>query len=300
MVISLEQRRRQREDDAALDLRGGAVHVDDVAAVHRRVDVRHLAAARPATPRRAPLRRRWCRSFRRCAMPRPSPGGQRRAPAGHRRRLLERRLEARLIAQQVAPELERILAGRVRHLVDERLLEEAVLRVEHRSPLARAGSGASAFLLLGVLLGDRVRHEHRLAVAAAGVVRVRGERHAVRVQRAGMARHRRAAVVVVLDVVLARPDRLHRRRRHRLRDARAEVDVVEVERQPPAEAAAEHEVREAARSRRRCRAPSRRSSARSADPARRPTPRRGRLRPSPCTPSAPSSRARETARGSRR
>ena len=59
-----------------------------------------------------------------------------------------------------------------------------------------------------------------------------------------MPRHRRAAVVVGLDVVLARPDRLHRGGRHRLSDADGEVDVVERERQAPAEAATEHEVRE--------------------------------------------------------
>ena len=57
----------------------------------------------------------------------PFAGWQRRAPSGHGGRFLERRLEAWLLVQHRPAELERVLAGRVRHLVDERLLEEAVL-----------------------------------------------------------------------------------------------------------------------------------------------------------------------------
>ena len=97
-------------------------------------------------------------------------------------------------------------------------------------------------LRVGILLRNRVGHEHRLAVAAAGVERTRGEGDAVRVECAGVARHTGGTVVVVLRVVLACPDHLHRRRRHRLRDAYAEINVVEVERQPAAEAAAEQLV----------------------------------------------------------
>src|SRR6187549_1453471 len=61
-------------------------------------------------------------------------GRQRAAPVGQACGALERRAEPRLIGQEIAPELERILAGGMRELVDERLLEEPVLRVEDRAP----------------------------------------------------------------------------------------------------------------------------------------------------------------------
>ena len=51
--------------------------------------------------------------------------------------------------------------------------------------------GCVGLLLVGALLGDGVGHEHGLAVAAARVVGVRGERHAGGVERAGVARHAR-------------------------------------------------------------------------------------------------------------
>ena len=94
------------------------------------------------------------------------------------------------------------------------------------------------------LVRDGVRHEQRLAVAAAGVVGRHGDGLTVRIQRPRETRHRRGPVVVMPDVVLAAPDELDRRRRHRLRDAHAEVDVVEAERKTPAVAAAEHEIGE--------------------------------------------------------
>src|SRR6185312_12634835 len=62
-------------------------------------------------------------------------GRESRGPTRHRRGLLERRLEPRPVTEQIAPELERILAGGVRHLVDERFFEEPVLRAQHRPPL---------------------------------------------------------------------------------------------------------------------------------------------------------------------
>ena len=48
----------------------------------------------------------------------------------------------------------------------------------------------------------------------------------------------------MLHVGLAAPDHLDRRRGHRLRDARRDIDVVEGERQAPAVAPAEHQVRQ--------------------------------------------------------
>ena len=61
---------------------------------------------------------------------------RRRAPARHLGSLVERSEMSRRVRQQVAPVLQRILARRVRQLVDERFGEEAVLRVRDRAPRA--------------------------------------------------------------------------------------------------------------------------------------------------------------------
>src|SRR5207245_8918416 len=61
-------------------------------------------------------------------------GGERLAPARFFSGELERASAARLLAEERAPELVRILARRVRELVDEALEKETVLRVPDRAP----------------------------------------------------------------------------------------------------------------------------------------------------------------------
>ena len=169
--------------------------------------------------------------------------GQGAAPVGHLRRPVEGGAEPRVPAHQVAPEPVGVPAGGVGHLVDERLLEEAVLRVQHRPPRALADV-VRRTPAVEPLVGDGVGQEQRLAVAAPGVVGGHGEGTAVGVERARVTAHRGGPIVVVLDVVLAAPDQLDRRRGHRLRDAHPEVDVVEAEREPAAVASAEHQIGE--------------------------------------------------------
>jgi len=125
-----EQRGRKREDDAALDLRGRAVHVHDVATVHGGVDVQHLETPFGRDRDMHHFGGDGAEAFT-DGNAASVTGRERRAPTRHRRRLFERRLEARSVTEQPAPELERIRAGGVRHFVDERFLEEPVLRVQH-------------------------------------------------------------------------------------------------------------------------------------------------------------------------
>ena len=169
--------------------------------------------------------------------------GQGGAPARHLGRAVEGGAEPGVLVHQVAPVLVGVSACGVGHLVDERLLEEAVLRVQHRAPRALADVVRRA-PAVEAPFGDGVGHEQRLAVAAARVVGPHREGAAVGGEGAGVAAHRGGPVVAVLDVVLAAPDQLDGGGRHGLRDARGEVDVVEAERQAPAVAAAEHQVRQ--------------------------------------------------------
>ena len=145
----------------------------------------------------------------------------------------------------------------MRQFVDERFLEEPMLRVEHRPP--RAGRNWMRGVAALGLVVDRVRHEHRFAIAAAGVDRPDADRLSVAVDPAGKPRHARGAIEVVLNVVLAAPHDLHRSGRHDLRDPRGQIDIVEKEGQPAAEPAAELQVghmhlfgAQAERLRRRC------------------------------------------------
>ena len=55
------------------------------------------------------------------------------------------------------------------------------------------------------LVVDRVRHEHRFAVAAAGIDRPDADRLSASSKTAGKSRHGRGPIEVVLDVVLAAP-----------------------------------------------------------------------------------------------
>ncbi len=233
------------------------------------------------------------------AIPRPSPAGNglvqsamaaTRSSAARKRGWSVRRSRRKRI---------RILARGVCHLVDERLLEESVLGVQHRPPRAQPDR-VRRIVILGALVGDGVGHVHRLAVAAPGVVRRDRQGRAARVQSPGEPRHAGRAIVVVLDVVFAAPDKLHRRRRHCLGDARAEVDVVVGVRQTAPEAAAEREVGE--RDLLDVHAKRLGRGRPGVERILHTRPDLGALarRHAPCTPSAPSSRGPGMARGSRR
>ncbi|MEZ5421341.1 MAG: hypothetical protein R2708_28935 [Vicinamibacterales bacterium] len=88
------------------------------------------------------------------AIPWPSPAGSGVPHADIPAAFSSTALEARLPGQQAAPELSQDpRACGVRHLVDERLLEEAVLRVEDRAPLA-GSNRVRRVPLLGALFRD--------------------------------------------------------------------------------------------------------------------------------------------------
>ena len=155
---------------------------------------------------------------------------------------------------------ERVLARGVRELVDERFAEEGVVRMADRAPVADRHA-APRRDVGDALVGDAVRLvEQALARRLVGRVDRAGERrdrplHPARRDRvagAGDAQRRRPAVAVeagaqhrdrgraievVRQVLLARPDQLHRPAAGLERDTHRLADEVDVE--AAAEAAAD-------------------------------------------------------------
>ena len=168
----------------------------------------------------------------------------------------------RVARHELAPELERILAGRLGELVHEALDEDGVLvdvdaapesrrhmRVAHRMVDQQVRDGVAERVLAGfehALEGERVAplvffHDRR---AHGGEDRLAREPHVqpgqvvVRVEPAGeLALHDRVKAALP-HVFLARPQQLHRRAGHLLGDPHGLGHVV-LERAAPAEAAAE-------------------------------------------------------------
>ena len=68
---------------------------------------------------------------------------------------------SRRVREQIAAILQRILAGRVRQLVDERFGEETVLGVRDRAPRADAARACGASIGADVLMLDRIRQQRR-------------------------------------------------------------------------------------------------------------------------------------------
>ena len=183
---------------------------------------------------------------------------QRRAPA----RLLGRRLEhlemPRLAGQQLAAEGEGVLLQRKRQLVDEALVEEGGVRMADRAPEAdrHRAVGDDGFepverksvgrvldgIAFGLALGrqaDRARRKlvgRRLRDLALGDAREFGTaaRH---VEFGPPARQRHRPVVVVADVLFARPQHLDRPLRHGERAGHGLAHQIDLG--APAEAAAE-------------------------------------------------------------
>src|SRR6266581_4694651 len=114
--------------DCTLDLALDDVRVHGHAAVHRGHDAMHLRRAVLADRDLSDLRAKAAEGKHHCDTA-VNADGERLAPARFFGGELERALVARLLAEERAPELERILARRVRELVDEALEKEAVLRV---------------------------------------------------------------------------------------------------------------------------------------------------------------------------
>src|SRR5438445_1331040 len=119
--------------DRTLDLALDDVGVHRHAAVHRGHDAVHLRRSVRADRDLRDLSAKAAEGLhhRDSAV---NAGGERLAPAGFFGGELERALVARLLAEERAPELERILARGVRELVDEALEKETVLRVPDRAP----------------------------------------------------------------------------------------------------------------------------------------------------------------------
>src|SRR6267143_880792 len=156
------------ERDLAVEGRGEAVHdgaldlaPDDIgvyrhAAVNRGDHAVHL--------RRAVRAHRDLRDLRAPAAEGKHYGeaavhasGQRLTPARFFRGELERASAARLLAEEGAPELVRILARRVRELVDEALQKETVLRVPDRAPEPDLEAARLLARILDMQVGNVVR-----------------------------------------------------------------------------------------------------------------------------------------------
>src|SRR5207302_4139607 len=214
--------------DRALDLALDDVRVHRHAAIHRGHDAVHL--------RRAVRTDRNFRDLRAPAAEREhhcdaavNPGGKRLAPARFFGGELERALAARLLAEERTSELERILARRVRKLVDEALQEETVLGVPDRAPEPHLDAARLLARVLDAQIGNVVRtvanaldaefvraigrqlHEVRaLHDRRGGYARGEERRASVRVHAARHPRDRGPAVEVAPRIVFATVDELHR------------------------------------------------------------------------------------------
>ena len=247
------ERRGHRVDRAALHLRLDLIRVDRDPAVDR--------ADEAVDPYRAVVGDRDLGHVRRVARvgeahrdAARASRRQRRAPAGLGRRQLEDPLVAGRLPEERAPVLVRVLPRLVRQLVDEGLDDERVLgrarpsarsRSAPRRPCrptrsARWGcrtAGPAARPSTCCRPGRRGRAP-RWRRSPAPTARVN---HAVGLPPASSARPehvvRARTVEAVREVVLARPDHLHRPAADRLGDLDGIDDVVDLP--PPPEAAAE-------------------------------------------------------------
>src|SRR5882672_7687074 len=261
----LEEQCRQAVDegarDLALDLRrvhgvagvgGGddAVHLDLVAVAHRDFAGRGDEAVEAMQVRKAAI----------------DAAGRWLAPAdliGHR---VQHAQIPWMFRHKLAPELERILAGRVRELVHEALDEQRVLVDVDAAPETRRHVGVAHRVVdqqvrHGVAERVLARLEH--ALEAQGVApllrlhdfgtnrsedRLAREAHvqpsevAARVQAAGEPALHHWVVLAVRHVLLARPEHLHRGSGHLLGDEHRLPDVVVRVGATPSEAAAQHDV----------------------------------------------------------
>src|SRR2546430_420304 len=221
------QRRGEAVYDRALDLALDDVRVHRHAAIHRGDDPVHLRRAvrtdRDLRDLRAPAAEG--KYHRDAAV---NPGGKRLAPARFFGGELERALAARLLAEERTSELERILARRVRKLVDEAFEKETVLRVPDRAPEPHLDAARLPARVLDAQIGNVVRtvanaldaefvhtvgrqlHKVRaLHDRRAGYARGEERRASVRVHAARHARHRGGAIEVAARIVLAAVDELH-------------------------------------------------------------------------------------------
>src|SRR2546422_59400 len=228
------------ERDLAVEGRGKAVHdgalnlaPDDIgvyrhAAVHRGDHAVHLRRAvrahRDLRDLRAPAAEG--KHYGDAAV---NAGGQRLTPARFFRGELERASAARLLAEGGAPELVRILARRVRELVDEAFQKETVLRVPDRAPEPDLEAARLLARILDMQVGNVVRtvanaldaefvhpvgrqlHEVR-AFHDRGRSDASGEerRASALVHAARHPGHRGRAVEVAARIVLAAVDELYR------------------------------------------------------------------------------------------
>src|SRR2546425_11542376 len=228
------------ERDLAVEGRGEAVHdgaldlaPDDIgvyrhAAVHRGDHAVHLRRAvrahRDLRDLRAPAAEG--KHYGDAAV---NAGGQRLTPARFFRGELERASAARLLAEEGAPELVRILARGVRELVDEAFQKETVLRVPDRAPEPDLEAARLLARVLDAQVGNVVRtvanaldaefvhpigrqlHEVRaLHDRRRGYARGEERRASVRVHAARHPRDRGRAVEVAARIVFAAVDELYR------------------------------------------------------------------------------------------
>ena len=212
---------REPPGDAALHLRLDRVRVHVRSAVARAPDAQHAEASVAAHADLGYFRdERAVRFGHRDAE--PGAGRHRAAPARCFRRGFEDALVPRLLLQERAAELERILARGVGQLVHEALEDEPVLRVADRSPEADRDARVMHHVF-DAHVRDRVREvgqalDRRRIDAVLHVLRdharhdrrpddARPERHRllVAIERRRELRVRRGAVLVVLHVVGARP-----------------------------------------------------------------------------------------------
>src|SRR5712691_73610 len=143
-------------DDCAFDLAPDDVRVHGHAAVHRCHDAMYLwrsvGTHRDLRDLRAPAAEG--KHYGDAAV---NAGGQRLAPARFFSGELERAPASRLLAEEGAPELVRILARRVRELVDEAFKKETVLRVPDRAPEPDLEAARLLARVLDMQVGNVVR-----------------------------------------------------------------------------------------------------------------------------------------------
>ena len=133
-----------------------------------------------------------------------------------------------VVAQEMPTVEVGIHAGRMRHLVDERFLVEGVLRIVDRAPNAERHRRLLHHIvdqiirhIVGHLVGE-ARDERAVDEAHAearheamnerwpGNPHLPCDRHAVRAEPGDQPRHAKGPIVVVFDVLLARPEELDR------------------------------------------------------------------------------------------
>ena len=133
-----------------------------------------------------------------------------------------------VVAQKMPTVEVGIHAGRMRHLVDERFLVEGVLRIVDRAPNAERHRRLLHHIVdqiirhvVGHLVGE-ARDERAVDEAHAearhqamnerwsGNPHLPCDRHAVRAEPGDQPRHAKGPIVVVFDVLLARPEELDR------------------------------------------------------------------------------------------